>query len=800
MTIELNGDRLDLHLTIPSGDSDAHAAEPALYGAIAGQIAVGRYVLQIGEPHGAAVREASRTERAHLRPRSTPVLLRPRLIRGLCGRQIELNAALSAFDAGLPVEASGEPGIGKTALLRHLAHHPRAGSFVDGIVYVQARHYTSADLLQVLFEAFYESDELCKPTDAEIRRGLQDRQALILLDDVHLPQHELEQVLDIAPRSAFAVATRERSLWGEVRSVVLKGLPAEDAVLLLERELERPLDVTERTPAASLCAALGGQPLRVRQAAAIARERGLSLEFCARSITLANLPSELMASIDEKQRRALLALTALPGVPLRVQHIAGIAEITDIEPSLMDLARRGVVVSSESRHRLAAGIANQLRQKEDLKPWVNRAITYFTAWSERYRRSAANLLEDSEALVRVQQSAADLRRWGEVLRVGRLLEGALVVGARWGAWAIILEQCLAAARASGDRSAEAWALHEIGTRALCLGEPGVARASLSQAATLRDAMGDAGAAAASRRNLGFVLAPEPDHTRERAAVPRDHRIDLDSLPLRKEVQLFAHTPSSSGVGVAMFTALLAAILGGLAYWAGLSWQRWDLAAIGSYLQSRLGATTPPLQAAAEARVLQFSSVPDRIAPGDPVRLCYEIANGARVRIDPDIGDLGTLGKDCVSATPAETTTYTLTAYNPRGEHVSQTVNVLVSGDASRARVPEEPGAVRPAPELDARAGEPPLTPPASQASSSDRASILIFSPRPGSIAAGGPTRLCYAVSDAVEARVEPGIGEVTPTSTMTCLRVTPVRTTTYELTASGRDGHQVRQQLVIIVR
>src|SRR5262249_8286383 len=357
-----------------------------------------------------------------IRPRPTPVLLRPRSIRGLFGRGIEMAAALSALDAGLPVEVSGESGIGKTAFLRHLAHHPRAASFVDGVVYVQARHHTSADLQQLLFEAFHESDEICQPTAAELRRGLQNKQAFILLDDVQLPQHELEQILDIAPRSVFAVATRERCLWGEVRSVELKGLPVEDAVVLVEREMERSLEGTERSAAASLCEAFGGHPRRIVQAAAIAREQEMSLDVCSRNITPANLMTELMASVNEKQRRALLALTALPGVPLRVQHISSIADITDIEPSLMALVRRGVLVSSDSRHRLAAGIGDQLRRKEDLKPWVNRAITYFTAWSERYRRNPANLLEESDALVRAQQSAADGRRWGGGLRIGQVAE------------------------------------------------------------------------------------------------------------------------------------------------------------------------------------------------------------------------------------------------------------------------------------------------------------------------------------------------------------------------------------------
>ena len=93
-----------------------------------------------------------------------------------------------------------------------------------------------------------------------------------------------------------------------------------------------------------------------------------------------------------------------------------------------------------------------------------------------------------------------------------------------------------------------------------------------------------------------------------------------------------------------------------------------------------------------------------------------------------------------------------------------------------------------------------LTPPAPQGSGPERASIRIFTPRPGSIASGGPTRLCYAVSGALRARVEPGVGEVPPTDTLTCIRVTPERTTTYALDAYGRDGHPVSQQLVIVVR
>jgi hypothetical protein len=363
--------------------------------------------LQIGEPCGASIREAPRAERAHLRPRVTPIFQRPRLIRGLLDRQAELTAALSALDAGLPIEVSGEPGIGKTAMLRHLAHQPRATAFVDGILYVPAQHQTASDLVQIIFEAFNESEEYCLPTDAEIRRGLQEKQAFIILDDVHLPQNELERVIDVAPRSVVAVATRERCLWGEVRGLALKGLPADAAMALLEREIERPLDVAEQSEAAGLCAAVEGHPLRIVQAAAIVRERGIPIGGWTQEVTPDDIVAELMAPVDDKQRRALLTLGALSGVPLEAGHIAGIAEVTDIEPSLMMLVRRGLVVCNQSLHQLADGVGDRLRQTEDLKPWLNRAITYFTSWAERHQRNADILLDHATVLMRVQQYAAE---------------------------------------------------------------------------------------------------------------------------------------------------------------------------------------------------------------------------------------------------------------------------------------------------------------------------------------------------------------------------------------------------------
>ena len=306
-----------MSLTVRRRDIPPVEGLPPLHGALTAQVAVGRYVLHIGGPRGALVCEAPPSRRIHAHPRSTPVLLRPRSMRGLFGRQAELAEIFSALDGGLPVEVRGDSGIGKTALLRAAAYHPAATAFADGIVYLAARQQSSADMQQQIFDAYYESDDICKPTAAEIRRALQDKRALILIDDVRLNRQDLEQLIDAAPRSGFVVATRERRLCSEVHNLALNGLPVDDAVMLLERKIARPLDDSERPAAATLCAALQGHPLRILQAAGLFRDRGTSLDAWTRDIAPDNLITESMASIDQRQRRILLALAALPGVPMQ---------------------------------------------------------------------------------------------------------------------------------------------------------------------------------------------------------------------------------------------------------------------------------------------------------------------------------------------------------------------------------------------------------------------------------------------------------------------------------------------------
>ena len=672
--------------------TDFTPAQGVGLGAITGQLAIGRYALEVGEACGARLHQASPPgEGVSARPRPAPVLLRPAVIRGFLGRRVELATALAALESGIPIEISGDPGVGKTAFLRQLAHHSHAASFEDGVLYLSARHQCCDDLVQLIFEAFYASDGVRKPTDAQIRHDLRHTHALILLDDVRLPPQELERIFEIAPACVFVVATRERCLWDVGRNVTLAGLDREDAVLLLERAVERTLDAGERPAALQLCESLDGHPLHILQAAALVRDKRIALEAAPGE---AALVTELMKPIDERQRRALLALIALPGVPLSVHHMSAIAEVTDLEPAIQALLRLGLVVRQNARYQVAHGVADRMRRREDLKPWIHRAVTYFTAWAARYQRSPAALMEEAEALLRTQQSAAETRRSGEVLRIGRLLEGALILGGRWGAWANVLDRCLDAAKATGDRSAEAWALHQLGTRAVCLGDDGAGRSLLGRAAALRETLRDAAGETVSRQNLAFVLAPVGAPVNQSTPEPRalPFGIDFDALPIREAAGSISRMQRPRSVAA---VAAMMLLLAGVGWFAGMA------------VDAVRSRATPP--------------------PSSPPRAV---------------------------AAPLATT-----------------------GDANAT----------PRPVLETTAD---VAPPSS---------IRIFTARPGSIAAARATELCYALSGASQARIDPGVGDIDPTSTLTCRRVTPARTTTYRLTAYGQDGNHHTQSVVVVV-
>jgi hypothetical protein len=156
-------------------------------------------------------------------------------------------------------------------------------------------------------------------------------------------------------------------------------------------------------------------------------------------------------------------------------------------------------------------------------------------------------------------------------------------------------------------------------------------------------------------------------------------------------------------------------------------------------------------------ILRFTAEPLRITAGEPTNLIWEVRNATEV----EISGIGTVDANGGSTTvsPTETTTYTLTARNPKRE-VNQTVTVTVDA-------------------------VPPQDPPI----------IANFFATPSAIVLGQTATLTWDARNASDVTIS-GIGSVSAQGNTT---VAPDQTTTYTITARNNVG-EVSATATVTVR
>jgi len=146
----------------------------------------------------------------------------------------------------------------------------------------------------------------------------------------------------------------------------------------------------------------------------------------------------------------------------------------------------------------------------------------------------------------------------------------------------------------------------------------------------------------------------------------------------------------------------------------------------------------------QVRILRFYANPTNINSGESSTLIWAVENATSVQIS----SVGAVSKDGSSTvTPAQTTTYTITAQGPGGP---VTANATITVAA--------------------------VTPPSVR--------ILRFYAAPTNIGKGDSSTLIWAVENATSIQIS-GIGAVSKDGSST---VTPAQTTTYTITAQGPGG------------
>jgi hypothetical protein len=491
-----------------AGIVEPRGAETLARGSALGAIVVGDRVLTFYEDIGAIL-----LPRGGPRPgirRSPPSPGPSRASPEILGREEEVAAAQAAVESMVPLQFQGEPGSGKSTLLSHLVEHCTAPP--DGIVQVSARGTEVSDLLQRVFEVMYESEAPLKLTDAQMQQFMQRLEALIVLDDVDLPPEDIQILMESAPHCSIALASAEELLWGEGRTIPVSDLPEPAALSLIERELTRTLRLEERPDATALWEGFNGHPLHLIQAIALIREEGRSFphvaEMARASVPVEALVNGIVEVLTERERRMLGVLACLNGTPVHPDFVASLTGLSAPTPALNLLVRRGLAHSEGTRYSVAEPATETLRRAVEADWWSERIVDYLADWSEANRKDHHRILDESGPILWAIDQLEATARWPQLLRLARATEAAFGLGLMWSAWHKVLMAGLEAARELEDQEAEAWFLHQLGSRAMCTDDESAADGYLMSALELRQALPNDRQITATRNNLSMLEAEQ----------------------------------------------------------------------------------------------------------------------------------------------------------------------------------------------------------------------------------------------------------------------------------------------------
>ncbi len=437
-------------------------------------------------PHGAGPKITTR-------PQSTGLL--PRRPVPFFDREDETQQVLAELTAHRSVALQAPPGMGMSTLVRHLARHPGIAAVHGAVVCLSARGQSCDDVLQALFTAFHTSDGPVRPTRGQLRHLLRPVHAAVLLDDVDLPAGGLAELQDMAPNCVFVLAGAHTD---EIRSVPLSGLPVDAAGELLAHVIGYPVD---RSTVYALWGLTRGAPAGLVQLGASA---GAYPGPLAEYVTAALHEALPPFTVDSPEERHLLGLlAAVPGMELSAQQLAAISGAPDAAAWLRPWVDCGLVTTSETgTYRFTGGRLDPMVWQ--LAERRAELIAAFATWARRHPEAVLVAGGSAEPFRALQELARRQQAWRAVLALGAPLDVAYALGGHWDAWHASQQATLDAARALGDQPAEALALHQLGTHALCRGDLATARKLLGAALELRLALGQTAAAAVTRRNLATI--------------------------------------------------------------------------------------------------------------------------------------------------------------------------------------------------------------------------------------------------------------------------------------------------------
>ena len=380
----------------------------------------------------------------------------------LIGREREVRVLREAIGTRPSVQLWGVAGVGKSALLRHLACSAPHGP--EGVAYIEAGGRTADDIAQAIFDVSFHAPNY-KPSLEVLKEYLKTLRLRIYLDDVGLDEKDLRRLFDLAEQSTFVFTSQQRSAAGGVHAIQLTGLTAAAAAELVEALLGRELRPDEARTVAALCDAVDGSPLRLRRiASSAATGQGLP--------GIADLPRLLPALVNKLQpqeRDLLHLLGSLSGAELAARQLKGLLGRPDTEALADGLVRHGLLLASETGYSCPPDVAEYVLTIWAAEFPAERLCRELTAWVQARDTTpddvAAHFQALDVAVLRAEQSGhAELG-----VALARAASPKLALSRQFDAWGSLLGAGWAAANSVGDKEGAEFFLREARTRRRAIG-------------------------------------------------------------------------------------------------------------------------------------------------------------------------------------------------------------------------------------------------------------------------------------------------------------------------------------------
>lgn len=453
-----------------------------------------------------------------IRVKPRPVDIRPRLDPGLIARTETLDRVVAAIAAG-PVQIVAGDGWGKTTLLAQVAREDSVEAPRDGIAVVSAWGLGVEDVEQAVFEAFFECtlpDTRLKATPGQLRTSFADIVATLIVDDLDIARQLVDRVMDACPRCTFISTAAASTMLSGGTIVDLPPLEGDDVAYLFAQRLGRSLSTAEREMVIRFGAAASGHPLSIVTAASTVRRGGAKIDELVRlagaSDPLSAIGESLAQAFSLSEKRVLSTLAAVGGAPLPAKAVGAASGVDAPTETLERLKRDGVVLTASPVFRLPSVLAAVL----DLPDTRAATTAGLTQWAHDEAQVDA-VASSGTAIEALMRSAVARGEFEPAMALGRSADAGLALSGRWELWGSVVEQVGVAAANARNPFERAWALHQRGTRSLLEGATEPGRELLTEAAGIREQIGDVAGLEVTRHNLGAVTPPPPDVTPEPGA-------------------------------------------------------------------------------------------------------------------------------------------------------------------------------------------------------------------------------------------------------------------------------------------